>query len=82
MGCISKKVKSKIFHKGNIEREFASEIVEIFEEKLEELNVTLPAIINNDDGDKKIKCKVRNELIYEIENFVYANKSILANKIA
>ena len=50
MGFISKKRKNNILNKISIEREFASEIVEIFEEKLEELNVTLPGIIyDNDD---------------------------------
>lgn len=81
MGFISKKRKINIFHKGNIERQFASEIVEIFEEKLEELNITLPGIVKNDE-DKRIKSKVRNELISEIEDFVYSNKNTLAKKIA
>ena len=64
MGFISKKKKNNIFHKRNIEREFASEIVEIFEEKLEELDITLP----------NIKANVRKELISEIEDFIYINK--------
>lgn len=81
MGFISKKRKINIFHKENIERQFASEIVEIFEEKLEELNITLPGIVKNDE-DKRIKSKVRNELISEIEDFVYSNKNTLAKKIA
>ena len=81
MGFISKKRKINIFHKENIERQFASEIVEIFEEKLEELNITLPGIGKNDE-DKRIKSNVRNELISEIEDFVYSNKNTLAKKIA
>ncbi|MCI8999686.1 MAG: hypothetical protein HFJ26_01815 [Clostridia bacterium] len=75
MGFISKKRKINIFHKRNIEREFALSIVEIFEEKLEELRVNLPEIVKNEDT--KIKDKVRNELVYEIENFVCMNKSVL-----
>ena len=60
-----------------------TKIVEIFEEKLEELNVTLPGIIyDNDDEDSRIKSKVRKELISEIEDFVCANKKTLFNKIA
>lgn len=83
MGFISKKRKNNILNKISIEREFASEIVEIFEEKLEELNVTLPGIIyDNDDEDSRIKSKVRKELITEIEDFVCANKKTLFNKIA
>ncbi|MBS6252682.1 MAG: hypothetical protein ACLSW4_02545 [Clostridia bacterium] len=72
MGFISKKKKNNIFHKRNIEREFASEIVEIFEEKLEELDITLP----------NIKANVRKELISEIEDFIYINKRVLSKKIA
>ncbi len=83
MGFISKKRKINIFYKRNIERQFASEIVEIFEEKLEELNITLPGIVKNEyDEDKRIKSKVRNELISEIEDFVYLNKNTLAKRIA
>lgn len=82
MGFISKVRKINIFQNRNIEKEFASEIVEIFEEKLEELNVTLPGIINKDDEDKRIKSKVRNELISEIEDFIYINKAILTKKSA
>ena len=83
MGFISKKRKFNIFRKKYIEREFASEIVEIFEEKLEKLNVTLPGIIKNDeDKDKRIKSRIKNELIAEIEDFVYANKNVLTKKTA
>lgn len=72
MGFISKKKKNNIFHKRNIEREFASEIVEIFEEKLEELDISLP----------NIKANIRKELISEIEDFIYINKRVLSKKIA
>lgn len=83
MGFISKKRKFNIFRKKGIEREFASEIVEIFEEKLENLNVTLPGLIKNDeDKDKRIKSRVKNELIAEIEDFLYANKNVLTKKTA
>ncbi len=83
MGFISKRKKNNILSNTSIEREFASEIVEIFEEKLEELNVTLPGLIcDNEDKDARIKSKVKKELISEIEDFIYANKKILFNKIA
>lgn len=72
MGFISKKKKNNIFHKRNIEREFASEIVEIFEEKLEELDISLP----------NIKSNIRKKLISEIEDFIYINKRVLSKKIA
>lgn len=83
MGFISKRKKNNILCNTSIEREFASEIVEIFEEKLEELNVTLPGLIcNSEDRDARIKSKVKQELISEIEDFIYANKKTLFNKIA
>lgn len=83
MGFISKRKKNNILSNTSIEREFASEIVEIFEEKLEELNVTLPGLIcDSEDRDARIKSKVKQELISEIEDFIYANKKTLFNKIA
>ena len=84
MGFISKKRSKNVIPSNNetIEREFASEIVEIFEEKLEELNVTLPGITkNSEDEERRIKTTVRNELIAEIEDFIYSNKKTLV-KIA
>lgn len=83
MGFISKRKKNNILSNTSIEREFASEIVEIFEEKLEELKVTLPGLIcDSKDRDARIKSKVKQELISEIEDFIYANKKTLFNKIA
>ena len=83
MGFISKRKKNNILSNTSIEREFASEIVEIFEEKLEELNVPLPGLIgDSEDRDARIKSKVKKELISEIEDFIYANKKTLFNKIA
>lgn len=83
MGFISKRKKNNILSNTSIEREFASEIVEIFEEKLEELNLTLPGLIcDNEDREARIKSKVKKELISEIEDFIYANKKTLFNKIA
>ena len=81
MGFISKRRKSIL--NMDVDKELASEIVEIFEEKLEELNVTLPGFISNEeDKNARIKSKTKKELIYEIEGFIYSNKNKLANKIA
>lgn len=83
MGFISNKRKNNVFHKRSTQKDFAEEIVEIFEEKLEELNITLPGITKNEeDEDKRIKSEVRNELICEIEEFVSANKNVLLKEIA
>lgn len=82
MGFISK--KKKVINDYNyIDKDFASEIVEIFEEKLDELNITLPGIIvDNEDKESRIKKKLRNELISEIEDFIYSNKKKLLKKVA
>ena len=74
MGFISKKRAKNVIPSNNetIEREFASEI----------LNVTLPGITkNSEDEERRIKTTVRNELIAEIEDFIYSNKKTLV-KIA
>ena len=82
MGFISKKRKS-IFKNKCKDKEFASEIVEIFEEKLSDFNVTLPGITEQEeDNNLKIRSKVKNDLICEIEDFISANKSKLLKKIA
>ena len=69
MGFISKKKEVNKFRKRNLEREFASQIFEILEEKLDELNVSLPR-------------EIKNELVSEIEEFISINKRILSKKIA
>lgn len=82
MGFISKKRKS-IFKNKCKDKEFASEIVEIFEEKLSDFNVTLPGITEQEeDNNLKIRSKVKNDLICEIEDFISANKSKLLTKVA
>ena len=50
MGFISKKRKS-IFKNKCKDKEFASEIVEIFEEKLSDFNVTLPGITEQEEDN-------------------------------
>ena len=78
MGFISKK-KSKIVipsdENKNIERQYAKEIVEIFEEKLDELNVSLPGVTkNSEDEERRIKTDLRNELVSEIDDFLCLNQ--------
>lgn len=83
MGFISKKEKSSIDTTSSIDKDLVSEIVEIFEEKLNELDVTLPEVATNEqDKNVRINSKVRNELIYEIEELIYSNKNKLMKKVA
>ena len=84
MGFISKK-KSKIVipsnENKNIERQYAMEIVEIFEEKLDELNVSLPGVTkNSEDEERRIKTDLKNELVSEIEDFLCLNQKVYVNK--
>ena len=83
MGFISKK-KSKIVipsdENKNIERQYAKEIVEIFEEKLDELNVSLPGVTkNSEDEERRIKTDLKNELVSEIEDFLCLNQKVYVN---
>ena len=83
MVFISKK-KSKIVipsnENKNIERQYAMEIVEIFEEKLDELNVSLPGVTkNSEDEERRIKTDLKNELVSEIEDFLCLNQKVYVN---
>ena len=82
MICISNKKKIPI-NNTSIYNEFASEIVEIFEEKLEELNITLTTKSKETENkDSRISNELRKELVYKIEEFIYSNKNKLISKTA
>lgn len=61
------------------EQEFAAEILEIFEEKLEELNVTLP---NSNREGKEDEARIFGSDYYDLEDriaeFIRMNKKQLA----
>lgn len=82
MGFISR-IKQRHHKLKNAENELASEIVEIFEEKLDELNISLPGVdVNQYDKNARIKTKLKKELIYEIEMLIYLNKDNLIKNVA
>ena len=82
MGFISR-IKQRHHKLKNSENELASEIVEIFEEKLDELNISLPGVdVNQYDKNARIKTKLKKELIYEIEMLIYLNKDNLIKNVA
>ena len=82
MICISNKEKIPI-NNTSIYNEFASEIVEIFEEKLEELNITLTTKSKETENkDSRVSNELRKELVYKIEEFIYSNKNKLISKTA
>ena len=82
MGFISR-IKQRHHKLKNSENELASEIVEIFEEKLDELNISLPGVdVSQYDKNARIKTKLKKELIYEIEMLIYLNKDNLIKNVA
>ena len=82
MICISNKEKIPM-NNTSIYNEFASEIVEIFEEKLEELNITLTTKSKETENkDSRVSNELRKELVYKIEEFIYSNKNKLISKTA
>lgn len=77
------RIKQRHHKLKNAENELASEIVEIFEEKLDELNISLPGVdVNQYDKNARIKTKLKKELIYEIEMLIYLNKDNLIKNVA
>lgn len=81
MGFISR-IKQRHHKLKKAENELATEIVEIFEEKLEELNISLPGVqVNKYDKNARIKTKLKKELIYEIEMLIYLNKNNLIKNV-
>ena len=67
---IRKEIEMKLFKtkkQTKTEQEFAAEILEIFEEKLEELNVTLP---NSDREGKEDEARIFGSDYYDLEDKV------------
>lgn len=65
------------------EDEFASQIVEILEEKLDDMKIKVPRKIQDENNEQvKLKEELRKELIYEITDFIMANKKVLLSKVA
>lgn len=77
MGFISK----KRIRTCKTDEEFAAEILEIFEEKLEELNITLP---DKDRQGNKDEARIFGSNYYDLESniaeFISMNKRIFLNK--
>lgn len=76
-------IKINFKKKSKLDDEFASEVVEILEEKLDGMNVKLPSNML-DEKDKQIRFRsdLRKELIYEISDFISCNKGTISRKVA
>lgn len=69
-----KKFKSK----RKLRKELASEIVEILEEKLDEMEIEVPKnVLEMKDEQVKFKENFRKELVCEIADFISINKRSL-----
>ena len=67
-------------NKKKIKKELASEIVEILEEKLDEMNIKVPDNVR-DCKEEQVKFRedLRKELVYEIADFISINKRVFSN---
>ena len=70
-----KRIKRK---KGKSEDDFASEIVEIIEEKMDDaMKLDLPLkILEVKDEQLKFREDLRKDLVYEISDFLHSNQKI------
>lgn len=70
-------------NKKKIKKELASEIVEILEEKLDEMNIKVPDNVR-DISEEQVKFRedLRKELVYEIADFISMNKKAISNELA
>lgn len=65
------------------EDDFASEVLEIIEEKLDEMKVEVPEkMLEEKDEQIRFREDLRKELIYEIADFIATNKKVLTKKVA
>lgn len=63
--------------------EFASEVLEILEEKLEEMKIKVPSnMLDANHEQTRFREDLRKELVCEIADFIAINKKILAKKVA
>lgn len=70
-------------NKKKIKEELASEIVEILEEKLDEMKIGVPKnVLDNKEDQVKIREDLRKELVYEIADFISMNKKAFSNRKA
>ena len=64
--------------KKKVRKELASEIVEILEEKLDEMEIEVPKnVLEMKDEQVKFKENFRKELVCEIADFISINKKAL-----
>ena len=66
--------------KRKLRKELASEIVEILEEKLDEMEIEVPRnVLEMKDEKVKFRENFRKELVCEIADFISINKRVFSN---
>ena len=69
--------------KGKVRKELASEIVEILEEKLDEIKIEVPKnVLEMKDEQVKFKEDFRKELVCEIADFISINTRVFSKRKA
>ena len=67
-------------NKKKVRKDIASEIVEILEEKLDEIKIEVPKdVLEMKDDQVKFKENFRKELVCEIADFISINKRVFSN---
>lgn len=76
-------IRTKRRKKGITEKEFAEEILEIFEERLDKLNISLPDKSRESNNTKsRIYGSNYYDLRDEIEDLIYRNKKRLVIEVS
>lgn len=76
-------IRTKRRKKGITEKEFAEEILEIFEERLDKLNISLPdKNRENKNTESRIYGSNYYDLRDEIEDLIYRNKKRLVIEVS
>lgn len=69
--------------KRKLKKELASEIVEILEEKIDEMKIEVPKnVLDENDEQVKFRKDLRKELVSEIADFISINKRVFSSEKA
>lgn len=75
------KINFKRKRKKKNDSQFALEIVEILEEKIENMNIKLPQnLLDRSEEQVRFRKDIRNELVYEISDLISINKRNLISE--
>lgn len=76
------KINFKRKKKRKKDAEFASEVVEILEEKIDDMKIKLPpSMLEQENENVRFRKDIREDLVYKISDFISINKKNLINEI-